>query len=75
MKELTSHELEVLKMLNGELEVVWGAWVAACLEVLVGYGYSTRSPNYQITQLGKDYLAKKKLEAFRESQNRPTGTR
>lgn len=74
MKELTTHEIEVLKMLNGEKEVVWGAWVAACLESLVGFGHSTSSPNYNITQLGKDYLAKIKLEAFRASQNSPTGT-
>jgi len=54
--EPTSHEVEVLRMLNGEVDFPWGAWVGACLEFLSGSGYCTRGPNYQITDKGKDYL-------------------
>lgn len=55
--ELTSHDIEVLRMLNGERKPEWGAWVGACLEFLSGHGLCTRGPNYQITDAGKRALA------------------
>lgn len=54
---LTSHEIEVLRMLAGEIPATWGAWVAACLEYLSGVGLCTRGPNYQITDSGRVWLA------------------
>lgn len=53
----TAPEVEVLRMLNGDSNGEWGAWVAACLEWLSGHGYCTDSPNYQITDKGKQFLA------------------
>jgi hypothetical protein len=55
--KLTTHEIEVLKMLAGEREGEWGAWVGACLEFLSGSGLCTRGPNYQITAAGREALA------------------
>jgi hypothetical protein len=54
--EPTSHEIEVLRMLNGEREGEWGAWVGACLEFLEDAGLCTRGPNYQITDKGREAL-------------------
>lgn len=51
--KLTEHEIDVLKMLDGQREFEWGAWVGACLEQLVGEGYCTRSMPYQITPAGR----------------------
>lgn len=59
---MTEHEIEVLKMLNGEREGEWGAWVGACLEFLSGSGYCTRGPHYQITDKGKSFLASLETE-------------
>lgn len=55
--KLNDFEIEVLRMLNGEKEIQWGAWVGACLEYLSDGGYCTRSPNYEILPRGKQYLA------------------
>jgi hypothetical protein len=55
--DLTEHEIEVLKMMNGQREGEWGAWVGACLEFLQGHGLCTRGPNYQLTDEGKRVLA------------------
>lgn len=52
----TSHEYEVLEMLNGDRKGEWGAWVGACLEFLSGAGLCTRGPQYQITDAGKQAL-------------------
>lgn len=57
---MTSHELKVLRSLNGDIEPLeWGAWVGACLEFLSGDGYCTRGPNYNITDKGRAYLAER----------------
>ena len=56
--EPTEHEIRVLRMLNGEGEEKWGAWVVACLEFLQSAGFCTRGPNYRITDKGRDYLAR-----------------
>lgn len=53
----TPHEIDVLKMLAGEREEEWGAWVSACLEFLEGAGLCTHGPNYQITDKGREVLA------------------
>lgn len=53
---LTTHEIEVLRMLNGEREGEWGAMVGACLEFLSGGGYCTRRPHYKITDKGREAL-------------------
>jgi len=57
LTELTRFEVEVLEMLSGDREGVWGAWVGACLESLQGFGYCTAGPNYQITPAGRAALA------------------
>lgn len=54
--DLVHHEIEILRMLNGEVEYAWGAWISACLEVLVARGYSTAFPHYQITDKGRAAL-------------------
>lgn len=53
----TQHELEVLRILNGEDVPGWvaGAAMWACAASLVGMGYARGT--YEITQSGKDYLA------------------
>lgn len=56
--EPNEYEIRVLRMLNGEGEEEWGAWVGACLEFLQGAGFCTRGPNYRITDKGCDYLAR-----------------
>lgn len=55
--ELTSDDIEVLRILNGERQGEWGAWVGACLEFLSDRGLCTGGPNYQITEEGKRALA------------------
>jgi hypothetical protein len=57
LSELTSDDIEVLRILNGERQGEWGAWVGACLEFLSDHGLCTRGPNYQITDAGKRALA------------------
>jgi len=57
--EPTTHEIEVLKMLNGDRPGEWGAWVGACLEFLQGAGLCTRGPEYKITDAGRRVLAEK----------------
>lgn len=54
--DLTSHEIEVLRMLASERQGEWGAWVSACLESLEGRGLCTRGPDYQITASGRDLI-------------------
>lgn len=54
--KLTEYEVEVLKMLDGQREFEWGAWVGACLEQLASEGYCTRSMPYQITPAGRAAL-------------------
>ena len=48
------YEIEVLRMLNKELELEWGAWVAACLGFLCEEGFCTNT--FQITEKGKAFL-------------------
>lgn len=60
--KLTIHEIAVLKMLAGEREPEWGAWVAACLECLQGAGLATGGPRYTITDKGKEELVRIKRE-------------
>lgn len=53
--KLTKHEIEVLKMANGDTP--WppnSAWVNACVEFLSGAGYVTRGGD--ITEKGKTWL-------------------
>ncbi len=53
---MTSHEKEVLRILNGE-DVpgwCWGAAMAVCCEWLKGHGYAKGM--YEITDKGKEYL-------------------
>jgi hypothetical protein len=52
-----SHEIEVLKMLDGEREGEWGAWVGACLDCLEEAGMCTNGPRYLITEKGRVALA------------------
>lgn len=54
--EMTQHEEEVLRILNGETIAGWssGAAMNACCSWLQAHGYATGS--YQITQKGRDYL-------------------
>ena len=52
----TRHEIEVLRMLAGEREGEWGAWVGACLEYLQANGFCTRGPTYRITDKGRAAL-------------------
>lgn len=52
----TSHEIRVLRMLNGETEELWGAWVGACLEFLSGAGFVSQHMPYAITEKGKAFL-------------------
>ena len=58
--ELTSHEWKVLKMLNGDLNLPWGAMVNACLEHLEASDYCTRGPGYKITEKGRQALRDKR---------------
>lgn len=60
MTTLTSHEIDVLKMLAGEREPEWGARVTACLEYLAGAGHCTKGPSYQITVEGRAELERAK---------------
>lgn len=53
---LTDGERAVLRMLDGEADLPWGAWVGACLEHLEGAGYVTAMP-YCITDAGRRALA------------------
>jgi hypothetical protein len=53
---LTTHEVEVLRAINGESSIEWGARVGACLEYLSGNGYATKDGI--ITSRGKEYLSK-----------------
>lgn len=52
--DLNEYEIEVLRMLAGEIERDWGAWVAACLETLVAKGLA--APAYHITDAGRAAL-------------------
>lgn len=56
------HEIEVLRMLAGEREAKWGAWVGACLEFLTEAGLCTRGPNYKITDAGRRTLSERERE-------------
>lgn len=56
---LITQEIEVLEMLAGTREPVWGSWVSACLERLAEEGLCTRGPNYQITAAGLKLLERK----------------
>lgn len=55
------YELKVLEMLDGKIELTWGAWVGACLEFLSKSGYCTRGPKYKITDKGRSYLEENSL--------------
>lgn len=59
MAELTDHERQVLRMLAGEIELPWGAWISACLEHLRAVGYATGIP-YRITEAGRAALEAKR---------------
>lgn len=50
----TLHEIEVLRMANGERDWERGAWVNACVEFLQEGEFLTRRA--EITQKGKDFL-------------------
>ncbi|SHE66379.1 hypothetical protein SAMN02745157_0662 [Kaistia soli DSM 19436] len=56
-RKLTSHEIEVLEMLDGRRPGEWGAWVGACLEGLRGAGYCSRGLQHHITPAGREALA------------------
>lgn len=45
-----------MEMLAGTRPPEWGAWVAACLEFLSGAGYVTHSPEYGLTEKGREFL-------------------
>jgi hypothetical protein len=55
--DMTTHELEVLRILNGEDVPGWvaGAAMWTCCACLKGRGYATGS--YSITRKGREYLA------------------
>jgi hypothetical protein len=60
---LTQLQRELLESMNGTrthhddgLEMRWGAWMSACLESLVGCGFVTRGPQYEITESGRRAL-------------------
>lgn len=52
--DLTSHEIGLLTKIANNEAVPWGAWVGACMEVLVARGYC--SSVWQITDKGREYL-------------------
>lgn len=57
MSDLTTSEVEVLRILNGE-DVsgwTWGAAMSACLQSLKGRGYAAGL--YHITSKGREFLA------------------
>lgn len=64
--KLNEHEIAVLKMLAGEREPEWGAWVSACLEYLAGARYCTKGPKYVITEAGAAALMRAKADAALE---------
>lgn len=55
---LNQYEIEVLEMLDGRREKVWGSWVGACLDYLKEGGYVTPMP-YQLTDKGRAALPAK----------------
>lgn len=52
----TTHEIEVLEMLDGRRPGEWGAWVGACLESLQAAGLCTRGASPCITPAGRAEL-------------------
>lgn len=52
--DLNQYEIDVLRMLAGEIEREWGAWVSACLESLVARGLVAST--YHITDAGRRAL-------------------
>lgn len=61
-EKLTEHEIEVLRMLAGEIQISWGAWVGACLEFLGEMGLATQGCPYSITDAGRSALSKARGE-------------
>ena len=51
----TGHEIEVLRMINGDLPMEHGAWVNACAEFLSEMGLVSRV-GYGITPKGREFL-------------------
>ncbi len=62
--ELNQHEIDVLRILNGEDVPGWtyGAAMMVCCDYLKGRGYA--SGMYDITDKGRQYL--EKIDAARE---------
>lgn len=61
----TEHEIEALRMLNGDVPMQGGAWLNACCEFLQEGGYVTRMP-YRGTDKGKQFLSALPTPAGRE---------
>lgn len=53
-RDLNEYEIDVLRMLAGEIDGDWGAWVSECLESLVAKGLA--APGYRITEAGRAAL-------------------
>lgn len=66
-QELTSKDVEMLQVLNGDRELeYWGAWCTSALEFLHGHGFCTKGPKYDITPAGRAAL-----EALNTNKDRP----
>lgn len=63
MDDLTSHEIQILREINGEMTPSpWGAWVGECLEALKEGDYITKKFGGQLTEKGRAALLLASLE-------------
>lgn len=62
MNKLTDFDMQVLRMLNGDIELPWGAAVSVALEWLSGQGLASDRLPYRITEAGRTLLSTTKDE-------------